>query len=216
MEYSNSSEHFKEIKQYLKEQQALKMSGLFSELNSNEEFLKTTDLIKKYKIVISTILKLSASENTVYNDGSTQTRGGVKNRSLGDLYRITISLFPKVTLRAFITSLSQLIEEEKVATIICCTIHKRVYFLNGASLGKRPSINKMFSGTPVDEFYIDWTKVMREKFPFNWIGCKHNKDIGGFWADQTDASIEFYDGGEPKELMSTAEQREWEDKDERV
>lgn len=203
MEFYSDSKHFKKIKDYLRNLGPLKICDSID--NTEDLLLQKASVLNEEKDPVvkveKTLLEIFDLIHKSYVTTDLQNNLITKNalnRTLGELYRITINIHPKITLKTFTKALSSLMQKELVATIICVTIKKRVYFLNNnRGLRTRPSLNKIFSGEPVDEFYLDWEKIMPENFPFNATNYEHvNEDIGGFYHHCGRDRLYFYDYGE--------------------
>lgn len=77
-----------------------------------------------------------------------------RNRSLGDIYRITLSYFPEVSLVEVIQALITLVnQEDEVMSMRCGDISKRVYYNRYKGYGRGVPFNNGGSmSDPRDEF----------------------------------------------------------------
>lgn len=65
-------------------------------------------------------------DNNTYENNVLQCPSD-RNRSFGDLYRITLSYYPNTTVKEMYLIINSLINDGVICSIICSTIGKRVY-----------------------------------------------------------------------------------------
>lgn len=142
----------KQIKDYLKEQPAIKFAGLEKgDIKLSEFKLRILEYNKKY--------------STVFLNNKVQNAAGSR-RSVGDLYRISTYYFPRIKLSTIYSMLLSLVADKKAVSAICKLTGMRVYRYDSGS--------GYFNGEPTDEFQMDI-----KKFP-EFDNCKSMKDNWGY------------------------------------
>lgn len=107
-----------------------------------------------------------------------------KKRSIGDLYRICLVLFPDVKLLEVLEILYNECEnkENNLCTLICPTIYKRVYFIS--------TIFSNIQSDDLTENYVDSKSNFAK--PFYYSGTKSWQDKVGYAVDEFDLKIIDY------------------------
>lgn len=154
---------YKEIKEYLQAQSAIKFNGLSKE-----------DVGNKLNVFFDKLLVWNKERDTVFTNNKLHTNAG-KRRSIGDLYRITYFYFPKVKLITVYRELLEIIGKGAALSSICMETGLRVY--------RYTDKEAFFNGTPIDEFGTDITTIE------GYEKCKPKVDYWGY--EYTEDNIKF-------------------------
>jgi hypothetical protein len=105
---------------------------------------KTFAIRKKLKPAVLDILNVirpsmdeTVNKHTVYvKNRRIQCNKSHYRRSQGDLFRITKYYYPNTTFKEFRTALFELANENRVMTLYCPTINKRVFLATGTGMAR--------------------------------------------------------------------------------
>lgn len=130
----------KQIKSFLKNEPFLKFSGIEKPNEKNPVSF------------IENFFKYNKERETVYvGNGHTQSKAGLR-RSVGDIFRICYTYFPKLTMTTLYKTLLRMSAEGKLISSICMETGLRVY------RATKDGEKSYFNGQKIDEFTVDLTQ----------------------------------------------------------
>lgn len=154
---------FKQIKEHIRKQTPLKLTGLKKDDLGDMTLTKFLDkFFNDY----------NQNRNTLNQNSTVQTVAGLR-RTIEDIYRIVIYYFPNASLSFVYKRIIHLIANDKVGSAICKVLHKRVY--RGTSDYESEGF---LNSAQTDEFGIDFSEFEE------YTACSVNDGIG--WGEEYD------------------------------